>query len=311
MAIDLCIWDKCNNNCLMCSNPQQSWPAFDGSFDYSYAAIIKRLEKQRQDIEASDCIYITGGEPTAHLKFLDILSFLGNNFPKQKIKLLSNARRFFYTDFTRNTLNSLNNLEIEASLYGPNPEIHDRVTGSPGSFEQTVKGLKNLFTLGNGKCPLSVRFVVNGLSYEYIEETLALVKEGLSGVKSFMIMFMEYEGKALNNLDKIGVSYTQARPFLDQAKRLFKGHPEVRLYHFPLCQIDKDMWPHSWDTWPLEEVEFLDKCRSCVFQKYCVGVHKGYLNYVGGQEFQPLQRDISVVESGNTFNPIYDLKNGK
>lgn len=308
MAIDLCLTTKCNNNCLMCSNPDYEWPAYDGSYDYSFEAIIKRLEKKRNEILASDCIYVTGGEPTTHSRFLDILTYLQENFPKQKIKLLTNGRRFYYSDFAEQVLDLVDDLEVEFSLYGPDSQTHDAVTRSRGSFDQTLQGGRNLLRISKGRCPVSVRFVVTGLTYKYIKETLETIKNNLAEVKSVMIMFMEFEGKALKNLDQVRATYSETAPYLQKAKEEFNDLREVRLYHFPLCQVDSELWPYCWNTWPAEEITYLKTCEECAYKKHCVGIHKNYLEYVGADEFCALQGDTSIVETGNKFHPISQVK---
>ena len=308
MAIDLCLTTKCNNNCLMCSNPDCDWPAYDGSYDYSFEAIIKRLEKKRNEISASESIYITGGEPTTHSRFLDILTYLQENFPEQKKKLLTNGRRFFYPEFAKQVLDRVDNLEVEFSLYGPNSEIHDAVTRSRGSFDQTLQGGKNLLKSSHNKCQISVRFVLTGLSYKYIRDTLQIIRDNLGEAQSVMIIFMEFEGKALKNLDRVKINYGEVAPYLDRAKKVFNDLREVRLYHFPLCQVDSELWPYCWNTWPPEEITYLDRCEECIYKKHCVGIHKNYLEYVGSKEFRPIKKDIAVTETGNKFHPISQVK---
>lgn len=311
MSIDLCVWDKCNNNCLMCTNPGESWPAWDGGFSYDYNSIIKRLEKYKEEINKSDSIYITGGEPTLNPRFIEILKYLNENFSNQNIKLLTNARLFSYEKFAKEVLNQIDNLEIEFSLYGPNDNIHDQVTRSPGSFKQTLKGGLNILKHKKRSQSVGVRFVVNKISQKYINETLETIEDFFPTIDSRIIIFMEYEGKALQNRKLSTVTYEEVLPYLKKANKHFQESKDIRLYHFPLCVLRPDFWPFTWKTWPSDEVTFAEACKKCAFKDCCVGIHKNYIQEVGVDEFRSLEGGVDIIKNNNEFHPISSVKKPK
>jgi len=307
MAFDLCLWDKCNNRCRMCTNPPAPWPAWDGSFGYDYDSIIARLEKKSVEIKLSDSIYITGGEPTIHPRFRDILKYLKFNFPKQTKRLLSNGRSFSYEKYAQDILAIDPDLEIDMSLYGPNEKIHDAVTQAPGSFEQSRQGLKNLLRNKSVNQVIGLRFVLTRESYQNILEFLDLVKNDFSQIDRLIIIFPEYEAQAVKNMDDIMIKYREVKPLVNDVREkilTLSKLVETRLYHFPLCVIDRKFWPLVWKTWPENEVEFIEACDQCQMKKFCVGPHKGYLQNVGVDEFLPFLSRVEVEESGNVYRPI-------
>lgn len=307
MSFDLCVWDKCNNRCLQCTNPDKPWPAFDGSLAYDYDSLVKRLQTKTEEIKKSDSIYITGGEPTIHPRFLDILNFLKTNFPKQVIKILTNGRAFAYEDYALDVLGTGENLEIDVSLYGSDENIHDAVTQAPGSFAQTVAGIKNLLKHKKKKQIIGLRFVLTHKSYQKVDEFLNLVKKEFSNLDRLIIIFPEYEAQAVKNQGKIMIKYSDVKSEMNSVILSIKNLSrimEVRLYHFPLCVLDKGLWFFAWKTWPECEVEFLPVCEQCKYKKYCVGPHKGYNKHVGIDEFQAIVEKIEVKESGNKYKPI-------
>ncbi|MDO8261171.1 MAG: radical SAM protein [Candidatus Magasanikbacteria bacterium] len=307
MSFDLCLWGKCNNRCRMCTNPPAPWPAWDGSFEYDYDSIIARLENKKEEIKKSDSIYITGGEPTIHPRFKDILKYLNTNFPKQTKRLLSNGRSFSYEKYAQEILALEPDLEIDMSLYGPNALIHDAVTQAPGSFAQSCQGLKNLLINRSENQVVGLRFVLTRESYKSISEFLELVTKEFRQIDRLIIIFPEYEAKAIDNKSDIMIKYFELKPIVDN---LFENIlelsklTEVRLYHFPLCAVDRKFWPLVWKTWPEHEVEFIEACQRCQMRKYCVGPHKGYLQNVGTDEFVPFSEHIEVEESGNVYRPV-------
>ncbi|MDI6606494.1 MAG: radical SAM protein, partial [Candidatus Omnitrophota bacterium] len=101
--MDICFWNKCNNCCLFCSNPDGHWKKDDG---YNYDRLAQRLMSFKGKIRD---ITVTGGEPTIHPDFLKIIAFLKKELPDVGLSLLTNGRRFFYPPFAKECL-ELNNI---------------------------------------------------------------------------------------------------------------------------------------------------------------------------------------------------------
>lgn len=301
--MDLNVWDKCNNRCLMCTNPDWPWPAWDGSYNYDYQAIIKRIEQVKEKIKLDDSIYLTGGEPTLHPHFLDILKYISQHFPKQRIKLLTNGRRFFYKDFTKRVLGINNDFDIDLSIHGPTGDIHDAIARTPGSFEQAIKGLENLL-LYRDKQIIGIRFIITKLSYQYISQFLEMIKKRFPLIDRLILVFLEVENQAVKNLESVKISYSQVRPYLKEIYPLLKNFKEVRFYHFPLCTIPEEFWPYVWRTLPAEEVDFVKACNQCKYKEYCLGIPKGYLEHMGHKDFSPIKKHFKIKKTNNTYQPI-------
>jgi len=302
--MDICVWDKCNNNCLMCTNPDWPWPAWDGGFNYDYNSLIKRIKKATKKIKTFDSIYLSGGEPTLHPQFLDVLKYVGQNFPKQRIKLLTNGRKFLYPDFTKEVLKITDNLDIELSIYGPNRKVHEAITRTPGSFKQTIKGLENLLKYKNKDQLINIRYIITKLSYQYLGELLKLVKSDFPAVNRIMLIFWEIENQAVKNIKSVKITYDQVRPEIEKIYSLLLNFKQIRLYHFPLCTLPEKIWPFVWCTLPQDGVVFTKACQQCNFKKYCLGIPKDYSEIIGIKEFKPIKKDLIIKETGNIYNPI-------
>lgn len=302
--MDINVWDKCNNKCLMCTNPDWPWPAWDGGYDYDYQALIKRVEKVKEKIKLGDSIYLTGGEPTLHPRFLDVLEYISQHFPKQRIKLLTNGRRFFYKDFAKKVLEISNNFDVDLSIYGPTSNVHDGITRTINSFEQTIKGLDNLLLHRREGQIIGARFVVTKLSYKYIDQFFKLMKKRFPLIDKLILIFWEVENQAVKNFQSVKVSYIQVRPYIKKAHPLLKYFKEIRFYHFPLCTISGEFWPFIWRTLPDDEVAFVPSCKQCKYKKHCLGIHKGYLKKMGTREFKPIKEDFIIKSTSDFCHPI-------
>lgn len=301
--MDLCIWDKCNNKCKMCSNPDLPWKSSEGVTKkeaYDYKNIISRLETRKKRGDVSDYILITGGEPTLQPRFLDLLKFINKNFPQQKIGLLSNGRIFSYKDFTKEVL-KIDNLSLGISIYGHNTQAHDKVTQVKGSFLQTVNGLKNILAQRRSSHIIEIRTVISGLSYLHLDKMIGFIQAQFPSIDRLILIFLEFEGQAVKYLKETKVSYAQVATRLKKAQPFFKEFKEIRLYHFPLCTLDPSLWPYVWRTLPEKEIIFLSSCQDCKYRKYCLGIHKDHIKYMGDKEFKPINKKIKIISRKENF----------
>ncbi len=299
----ICIWNKCNSKCLMCSNPSD-FQATDPYKDYSFDALKERIEKIKL---IDDKIILTGGEPTIHPEFFRLLSFVRKKFPKTVIELDTNGRRFSYSSFTKKVL-LFNKINVYTSLHGFDTKTHDAVTRTPGSFLQTVKGIKNILKYKDlGLNEIELRIIVTKLTYKYIEKILKFIKENFPEVNRIVIIFMEMEGQAGDNFKIVGLTHTQFQKFIPKIAKWIPKFKEFRFYHFPLCVIDQSLWKYVWRTLPDYEVTFLPKCKNCLYKKYCLGIHKEYIKKVGTKEFRPIKKKYTIEETGNFYYPIKNV----
>lgn len=93
-------------------------------------------------------ITISGGEPTLHPNFIEIISFA------QKcgmyVTVLSNGENFANNAFVNEIKKCIDitKLRIITTLHSSIPEKHELVNKSKGSFHKSVAGLKNMYELG-------------------------------------------------------------------------------------------------------------------------------------------------------------------
>ena len=307
---DLPIYNKCNNKCIMCTNPSDYAKKAKG---YNLNSLFKRLELFHAGKDTflnnyRDSFTITGGEPTLSPHLPSVITKINTLFPGIRISLLTNGRMFCYPDYLAKLVSLKANIEFVVPIHGHNDIIHDRVTVVKGSFEQTVKGLKHLVNLRNRNLSVEIRIVIHCLNYKYLPEISSFLAKEFLDVDRVVLIFFEIEGMASSNFRILKLRYNDFRPYINGTIKKLKFFKEFRLYHFPLCVLGKELFPYMWRTLPSSEVSYLECCTKCILIKHCLGIHKGYLKAFGSSEFKPYKKFDKIKISDNWHHPILELK---
>ncbi len=149
----------CNNRCTFCLDSG----AQDGT-------MVPSEEVRRRILEGSEAgatrLILSGGEPTIHPDYLSFIK-AGRLAGYRWVQTISNGRMFSYGKFAARALDAGLD-EATFSIHGHTPELHDRLTGVPGSFIQALQGLKNLL----GRCVTNVDVVLNKQNVPHLREIL-------------------------------------------------------------------------------------------------------------------------------------------
>ena len=94
-------------------------------------------------------------------------------------------------------------------MHGHNAEIHDLLTQSKGSFEQTIEAIKNIVELGQ---EVITNTVVVKQNYKHLPEIAQLLVD--LKVSQFQFAFLHVIGGGDENFEKIAVSFTEAVPYI-------------------------------------------------------------------------------------------------
>jgi SynChlorMet cassette radical SAM/SPASM protein ScmF len=90
-------------------------------------------------------VKLTGGEPTIHPQFRDIVSFI----EEEKLNVTMESNGILIDEDLARFLKGMSRFSfISISLDGAKPETHDRMRGVVGSFRQAVSGIKHLVSAG-------------------------------------------------------------------------------------------------------------------------------------------------------------------
>lgn len=260
---------KCNSNCIMC-------PSSDNSRKMGHMSSLPALLELVKYIPSdAPHLTITGGEPFMLGK--DIFSFfasLKDKFEDTEFLLLTNGRIFAvpeYCHLLKQTLPAKTIIGIP--VHGPIPEVHDRITRVPGSFNQTVAGIQNLLSLG---FYVEIRIVVSRISAPYLEGIAELILSEMSGIYCVKFIGLEMLGNAAKNETAVWLPYSEA---FQKAKasitKLIVGGIDVGLYNFPLCAVDKAFWPICAKSITDYKIKYMEQCDLCTVKDACGGIFSG------------------------------------
>lgn len=270
----LFITGRCNSNCIMCPSPEYSrrndpWPDIDRQIDLS-SHIPATLPH----------ITITGGEPfLAGKRIFDLFDFLKAKFTETEFLLLTNGRIFCmnsYADLYKETAppGILTGIPIHAS----NAHLHDLITQSKGSFDQTITGIHHLL---QRSMRVEIRVVVSALNIHDLKNIGKMIIEQFNypTMSHVCIIAMEMTGAARVNKDQIWIPYKETSKEVQELTDLLIAHQiDVQLYNFPLCTIHPSHWMLSRKSISVNKVRYAKTCLNCKVKSQCGGLFAGTLS---------------------------------
>lgn len=273
------VWNKCNNNCIMCSN------YFVRNIDEGERTFSSMLSRVKEKEPEPKEITFTGGEPFLNPGIFDLIDRFRNLYPKTRINILSNGRLFYYPKYCAKLKKHFDsNMQLAVSICGHSSKVHDSVTLTKNSFVQTAKGIKNLLKQG---IPIELRVIVLQQNVKHLEAIANYVSKNFKGINYVVFIFVDLVSNAVKNKKLVAVKYTKTIPYLAKSLNVLKkNNVDFRLYHFPLCILPAEYWKNSWVSVERSKIKPTAKCKKCTCSKECVGILKGYYNIFGDAEFK-------------------------
>ena len=262
---------KCNSNCIMCPSSDYSRK------QNSVWSVDDLIEIARHIPEEVEHLTITGGEPfMAGPDLFRFFGFLKAKFHYTDFLLLTNGRIFAVDSFTERLCNVIpDRCTVAIPLHGSCAEIHDRITQAPGSFRQTLAGIKALL---RRHIKVEIRLVVSALNIDDLSSVVSLIVREFPGTEYVSIIAMEMTGSARIHRNEVWLPYSEAgRHIEDPVRYLIHNGMDVRLYNFPLCSVSKELWPLCCKSISDNKIRFAENCSCCRMKPSCGGVFAGTL----------------------------------
>ena len=131
--VDIFVTNRCNSNCIMCPLSETVRRKSDNG---RIEEIFQQIKELPENVEY---VNVTGGEPTlVGQAFFEIMDKLKMKFQNSGFQLLTNGRSAADFDFLIQLLPHLPyGIRWAIPLHASNAMLHDQITRTKGSFEQT------------------------------------------------------------------------------------------------------------------------------------------------------------------------------
>jgi His-Xaa-Ser system radical SAM maturase HxsC len=259
----LLITERCNNYCVMCSQPPRDiddeWVADEL---FTIAALIP---KDTVDIG------ITGGEPTLlGEKLLSLIKLFKNQLPSTALHILSNGRKFSDAAFAKQCGSiGHHDLMFGIPLYGDNYIDHDYVVQAEGGFAEAVQGIANLKRSG---VKVEIRCVIHRDTVDNLVGLATFITRNLTFVDHVALMGYEAMGFGKSNAKQLFVLPDVFMRQLNAAIHLLHcAKIRTSVYNLPLCLTSgraRDLSVQSISDW---KNEYLPECDGCRSRHQCAG----------------------------------------
>ena len=225
------ITNACNSACTFCAERS---PEITARRDIPISMAIEALE--RFQLGPCDDIVINGGEPTLYRDLPELVQRASDR--RAKVVLFTNGRKLEEHQYAH-TLLKAGVFRLSVPLHGRFPRTHDSLTLRPGSFLQTLRGLRNVY---------SIRTAI-GYPYEIELKLLALrqalpewpaivdfVAQGLGSADTLVMSGLNMWSTAVTLYNQFAPTIPQMQRYVNQAlDRAFAHQIPVVLWAIPLC----------------------------------------------------------------------------
>ena len=205
-------------------------------------------------------IVVTGGEPTLRGEaFWGVMKRLADKFQNIEVLLLTNGRTMSLKRYAERLASYCPQfLKVAIPINGSTADIHDEVTQSKGSFNQSVRGIRNLLAL---EIPVEIRIVVTKMNYDSLVDIAQLIIDKLHNVTVVNFVGMETRGSCAKNLSSVYVEQESVFQYIRPAVELLIADGiDVMLYNYPLCYVDQGFWPICKRSISPEKVRYAMTC---------------------------------------------------
>lgn len=237
---------RCNSNCVWCYTKLDS---FEEPSDIPLT-LAKNIITLLSDLNVKE-INLIGGEPTLYPDLFDLIQFIKSK--KIRVSISTNGWALSNMDFAKK-LKELIVDELAISIEGSNPEIHDSITAMKGSFDKTIKGIKNclqlnlnfkvnivvsqsnknnLLNLLNYLADIGVKNMDFDLCISPFFEKCDEVMSPREYAKIFPILYLEAIKRNIN------VGFDRLGPLCLYDPESYKKMKESKVYRAKLCDIIK------------------------------------------------------------------------
>lgn len=290
---------RCNSNCLMCSQPPQDRDDADASAERNLQliALIDRPPTR---------LVITGGEPTLlGERLFTIISALRDKFPETYLHMLTNGRIFAWPAFTARLADLKHpDFMLGIPLYSDDSTTHDYVVQAQGAFDQTVIGLHQLGRYG---LRVEIRVVLHALTIPRLAQLAEYIYRNLTFVEHIALMGLEHIGYTPRNMDKLWIDPHDYQDQLESAVEILSTRGmNVSIYNHQLCVLRRSLWKFARKSISDWKNIYIEECQLCGVREHCGGFFKWATKFRSGHIHSlPQVSDEELIQLGSTHKATH------
>lgn len=293
----------CNEHCSFC-------PCSDGlkheCVMFPTSELIDRIEKLK--CLGIERLTISGGEPTLHKDFIDIIAYTQNI--GLEVFVLSNSERFCDKDFVGDMSSKVDmkKLRLITTLHSQTAAEHEKANCTSGSYKRTIGGLDNMIAEG---VDVTIKHCITKSNYKELFDFYVYYDKRFPESVDIQLCSIDYCGIDKELLEQHMLTFTELRPYLEQMfdmhiKREQEGSKrKIYCINMPLCSADVFYWrfmtlknksfyeryidPVHKDIQAAEEMTEAQRaaCGDCKVRHLCPGTYKTAFEYFGKKLIKP------------------------
>ncbi|HEY4289187.1 MAG TPA: His-Xaa-Ser system radical SAM maturase HxsC [Puia sp.] len=256
--------ERCNSNCLMCSQPPKDKDD-----------IIRQFLIYRQAIPLipKNCIElgISGGEPTLMGElFFELLRLLKEQLPDTELHVLTNGRSFAWEHLAAR-MGAINHrgLMLGIPLYSDYYQIHDYIVQAKDAFSQTLLGLHQL---ARYQQRIEIRVVLHQQTIPRLTRLARYIYKNLPFIEHVAFMGLEHIGYTPHNSEVLWIDPVEYAEQLGEAVQFLAGQGmRVSIYNAQLCTLPQKLWPYCRKSISDWKNSYLAECSRCIKRSDCGG----------------------------------------
>ena len=321
--VHISIGAVCNNNCIFCMEEDR-----DARYVNNSAMTPERVRWVLEQHQGSEEVCFTSGEPTTRSELPEFVRW-AKELGYRRISMMTNGRRIGHLPYAAALAKrGLNRVYI--SIHGHDKRLHEGLTRTPESFEQTVSGLDTVARLKSYGVELHTSTVVTKRNLPHLLDIYRFLRS--HGVDQVVFNVMQANGRANTYFEQLFPRYTEiADAFRSFVDSVGEERPMAFLVDIPLCTTEgipdfNRGYVEKYRHFDLESQVSLpvgnrearkgdgagkdlllvlrsdlddferakrDDCRRCRYFERCEGVWKNYLSRFGWDEFSPIAADAA------------------